>query len=194
MATITISEARARAAITTTTRVGVRKSAASVLAENVARQTTDKTYDVFLSHASVDAEIILGVKGIIQDHGYTVYIDWIDDPDLDRKNVTPETADTLRHRMNVCRSLFYTTTQNSSSSKWMPWECGYFDGKSGRAAILPVTASKTNEFDGQEYLGLYPYIVEDKGEDGKSHLWVHRSPKIYVEFGEWLNGKEPKPR
>jgi len=78
-------------------------------------------------------------------------------------------------------------------SKWMPWECGYFDGKKGRSAILPVTTSGTNMFEGQEYLGLYPYIVEDVSQDGKKHLWVHRAPKIYVEFSAWLTGKEPTP-
>ncbi len=48
-------------------------------------------------------------------------------------------------------------------------------------------------FEGQEYLGLYPYIVEDVSQDGKKHLWVHRAPKIYVEFSAWLTGKEPTP-
>jgi hypothetical protein len=191
MATITIKQARDRAAVAQA-RVGVYKSAASILAENVAKQATDKTYDVFLSHAAIDAEIILGVKGVIQDHGYSVYADWIDDPQLDRKNVTPETAGTLRSRMNLCRSLFYTTTENSPTSKWMPWECGYFDGKKGRSAILPITVTGTEAFKGQEYLGLYPYISEGTGgSDHKNRLWVNRSPDVYVEFSAWLEGKEP---
>ncbi len=84
MATITIAQARSRAAVTQS-RVGVYKSAESILTENIAQQTTTNTYDVFLSHAALDAQIVLGVKGIIQDHGYAVYIDWIDDPTLDRK-------------------------------------------------------------------------------------------------------------
>lgn len=192
MATITLTEARARAVKATQVNFGMRKTATAVLAESIASQTTDKTYDIFMSHPVLDAEVILGVKGILQDYGYSVYIDWIDDPQLDRKNVTPETASTLRNRMNLCKSLFYTTTENSPTSRWMPWECGYFDGKKSRTAILPVTAAGTDAYKGQEYLGLYPYISDGtRKSDSKKCLWVHHSPDIYVEFDSWLQGKEP---
>lgn len=30
--------------------------------------------------------------------------------------------------MRQCKSLFFVTTTNATNSKWMPWECGYFDG------------------------------------------------------------------
>ena len=192
MSTITIAEAKTRYAKSTPTHFGMTKPASAVFAEKLASQSTDKSYDVFISHAVADAEIILGVTNIIQDYGYSVYIDWIDDPQLDRNNVTPATANTLRARMNLCKSLFYTTTENSPTSKWMPWECGYFDGKKGTAAILPVTASGTEAYKGQEYLGLYPYITEGtRQSDKKKCLWVHYAQDIYVEFDSWLKGNKP---
>jgi len=73
-------------------------------------------------------------------------------------------------------------------SRWMPWEAGYFDALKGRVAILPIfeTDPGNESYTGQEYLGLYPYIVR-----GTRLLWVHSSASSYVEVSEWLNGKNP---
>jgi hypothetical protein len=41
----------------------------------------------------------------------------------------------------------------------MPWELGYFDGiKPGHVWILPLVSRSDSEFNGQEYLGLYPPV------------------------------------
>lgn len=37
-----------------------------------------KQYDIFLSHSSKDKELIAGLKLILNDLGYTVYVDWND--------------------------------------------------------------------------------------------------------------------
>lgn len=122
-------------------------------------------FDIFLSHSFLDATEILGLKTILEERKYSVYIDWIVDAQLDRALVTSETADLLRKRMKQCRSLFFATSKNHSSSKWMPWELGYFDALKGKAVIFPIAESEgTLTFSGQEYLGLYPYIT--KGTSG----------------------------
>jgi len=114
-------------------------------------------YDIFLSHAYEDAEVIAGVKVLIEQENLSVYVDWIEDPQADRSQVTARTADMLRQRMNHCRFLLFATTKASSYSKWMPWELGYFDGlRHDRVGILPIVQSAGNTFKGQEYLGLYP--------------------------------------
>lgn len=163
----------------------MQKTAGMVLDEAVRAQTTTRTYDIFLSHSFRDAELILGVKVKLERYGYSVYIDWVEDPQLDRSDVTPGTAATLRSRMDCCKSLFYSTTESSCNSKWMPWECGYVDGKRGRSAILPLTDSGTESYRGQEYLGIYPYITEApmQGQTEKI-LWVNRSSDVYCRFGE----------
>jgi hypothetical protein len=46
----------------------------------------------------------------LEDLGYSVYLDWRDDPTLDRKRVSPATAAKLRERMSASKSLFYSTT------------------------------------------------------------------------------------
>jgi hypothetical protein len=123
-------------------------------------KTPRKTYfDIFLSHATVDAAVIAGVKALLENEGMTVYVDWLEDPQLDRSRVTPATADVLRMRMNHSGYLLYASSQASSDSKWMPWELGYFDGRRpGRVGILPIVATAGAGFVGLEYLGLYPII------------------------------------
>jgi hypothetical protein len=116
-----------------------------------------KDFDVFLSHSSEDAEVIAGVKILLEREGMSVYVDWLEDPEADRSNVTPQTANMLRARMNHCGSLLYASSKSSAQSKWMPWELGYFDGRRpGCVGILPIVASAGEIFRGQEYLGLYP--------------------------------------
>lgn len=135
------------------------------------------THDVFLSHSVRDARVVLGVKKLLEARGLSVYVDWIDDKDLDRDRVSADTAARLRVRMKNSRSLIYATSRAASGSRWMPWELGFFDGRMGpeRISILPIESTRAVDFVGQEYLGLYkilekildngrnlPYVVEHK--------------------------------
>ncbi len=116
-----------------------------------------RRFDVFLSHSYEDAEVIAGVKAILENYGLSVYVDWITDKKLDRRKVTAETAQALRKRMNHCKYLVFVTSKASPKSKWMPWELGYFDGRGkGRIGILPIVENPNVSFSGQEYIGLYP--------------------------------------
>jgi hypothetical protein len=114
-----LTEAQARSAVRGQTREfaesELRKSAASVL-------TT--TFDVFLSHSFLDALAIEGVKELLEGSGLRVYVDWVEDRQLDRSQVTAETAKLLRTRMRCSQSLIFATSRTSSNSKWMPWELG----------------------------------------------------------------------
>lgn len=139
-------------------------------------------FDIFLSHAIRDAELVLGVKLVLEAAGKTVYVDWIEDPDLDRARVSGKTADLLRTRMRQCDSLFYLYSQASQGSRWMPWELGYFDGFKGNVAILPVVPDWGElDFDHEEYLQLYPKVDVVNVTDTPS-LHVNRSRRL--EFGE----------
>lgn len=115
------------------------------------------TYDIFLSHAHEDAEVITGLKILIEREGLSVYVDWIEDPTADRSLITARTANMLRERMKHCKFLLFASSKASSTSKWMPWEIGYFDGlRSEHVGILPIVQTAGGGFSGQEYLGLYP--------------------------------------
>lgn len=182
MTTFTESRVRQRAQRST----GLYRDSMTVLKEEVATAKTKSSFDIFLSHSTSDAQIILGVKGVLEDFGKSVYVDWLDDPQLDRSHVTPATAEAIRGRMRQCKSLVYVHSANSGSSKWMPWELGYFDGFNGAVAILPVTKNGES-FQGQEYLGIYPYIDEAPPKGGSvNEIWINKNSTESGRWGAWL--------
>ena len=133
-------------------------SASTILYENRQSAETKKEFDIFLSHSSSDNEIIAGITLLLQDFGYSVYVDW-NDPKLNKNNVTPGTAEILRNRMMQSKSLLYVFSENASNSKWMPWELGYFDGlKKSKIAVLPIIQHEQPSFKGTEFVGLYRYV------------------------------------
>jgi hypothetical protein len=167
MAYIRMDEARAVG------RAGVplQKSARGILTEQARAFDAALSYDVFLSHSFDDAEAIYGVKRMIEALHLTVYVDWIDDPKLDRGKVTVQTAKVLRERMKACSSLVFAHSANASHSVWMPWELGYFDGiKPHQVWILPLINNDDDEFKGQEYLGLYPPVENLSSLAGRTKL------------------------
>lgn len=134
-------------------------------------------FDVFLSYASLDWDIVYALYLELKEKNLTVYVDRVEDSHLDRSNVTKATADVLRRRMRSCKSLLFATTENLSNSKWLPWEVGYSDGHHGKVAILPIT--ELDHFVGQEYLGLYSVMEED------GYVWSEGRSKV-THIQNWL--------
>lgn len=146
-----------------------------------------KVYDIFLSHSSKDAELVEGLKLKLEDLGLSVYVDWIEDPQLDREKVTLETAVTLQKRMRQSKSLIYAYSENGAQSRWMPWELGFFDGLKGLVSILPIVSQSTSDrYVGAEFLGLYNYVVS-----GTNTMFVHKDATHYVFYTDWLRGFKP---
>lgn len=134
------------------------RSAYQVLRESTPISISEQ-FDVFLSHSLSDHVIVLGIREMLEERGIKVYVDWIQDPQLDRDNISAETADVLRQRMRASKSFLYITTANSTNSKWMPWELGYFDGfRRGSIGIVPIVQYQLEKPGGQEYLLLYPTV------------------------------------
>ncbi|MEJ2898646.1 toll/interleukin-1 receptor domain-containing protein [Acinetobacter sp. NS-4] len=167
----TQSEARSAANRAITSKFNI--SMESVLNESVDRQKQQDHFDIFLSHSIKDAELILGVKTLLEESDFTVYVDWVTDPFLERDKVNADTADVLRKRMRQCQSLIYIYTSNSKESKWMPWELGYFDGfRPEKVSVLPLAFKENEEFQGQEYLELYPKITKNDYFNKLKYAWV----------------------
>lgn len=173
-------------------------SRSTIISKNASSVAVDQndTFDIFLSHSYSDKEIIPQLKRQLELLGYSIYVDWIIDRFLSREQVNKATAEVLQQRMNQSKCLLFATSENSSNSKWMPWELGYFDGiKSKKVGILPLKKYNNGfneDFKGQEYLGLYNYI--DKATitgSSKEKLFVNENSKKYVAFDAWLNGSQP---
>lgn len=176
MTYFTKSEARSAASIGRQVQRSAGKTFDRILKEEALSAQESSTFDIFLSHAISDAELILGVKALLEKQGFKVYVDWVEDPHLNRQTVSKETADLLRRRMRQSKSLIYVATDNASSSKWMPWELGFFDGfKPGCLAIMPILETDSAIFKGQEYLNLYPVVQKNKYTNGTLDIFVEES-------------------
>jgi len=195
MPLFTTSEVRAAAfaAAGAQTETLFESRASDLLANEAVKQASVTHFDIFLSHAYNDRTTVIGVYSILRSMGFSVYVDWIHDPKLSRTLVTPSTAALLRKRMRQSDSLMYATTQSSTNSKWMPWECGFFDGHDGHVAILPVVASSTSTYSGQEYLGLYPIAAKNPYSSGRNQLWIHNQNNMSssVYYDQWIRGQNP---
>jgi hypothetical protein len=208
MALFTINEIR-EAAISATGAMrfapdAVIANRAETLFENSAveaRRGAIQHFDIFLSHAYSDKIVVAGLYSVLTATGFSVYVDWIHDRHrLDRNHVTAANAAILRERMHQSDALFYATTQNHVTSKWMPWECGYFDGydsetdeapiQPGHVAILPVVQSSYSTVRGQEYLGLYP--TAQKGSLRRRNVNIHNQVTgHYLHFDLWVQDGHP---
>lgn len=165
------------------------KTASKKLIAESKKFDSEKSYDIFLSHSYLDAAEIYILKTIIESFGFSIYVDWIENGVFNRNSVTKETAKLLKDRIVNCRCLFFTTSENSPKSVWMPWELGYFDGQKGKVAILPISKefTDTEKYIGQEYLGLYPYItINQASKTGKVTLYIHENEKTYINLESWL--------
>lgn len=132
----------------------IRESIQASMRSPLKKSYTDH-YDVFLSHSHNDEKIALGIKRILENKGKTVYIDYVNDAHTSDEKVSAATAKLLKDRMDNCSELIYVHTQNSTLSKWCPWELGYFDKKSGRISVAFVDDFTWTTLS-QEYLQLYP--------------------------------------
>lgn len=162
-----------------------------VFLESTVRFDASQKYDLFISHSFSDKELVSGLYELFQRAGYKVYIDWIEDQGLNRFLVTSETASTIKTRIKASKGMAYISTNNSSSSKWCPWELGVADGMKDRVCIFPIMYSS---FKGQEYLGLYPYLeYEMNSGTGKYDFWIYNQndrSKV-VNLHSWLTGISP---
>jgi hypothetical protein len=154
-----------------------------------ARQSKPTTYDIFLSHSFLDKSEVKGLYLELTSYGYSVYVDWIVDPQLDRSNVTKASAELIRNRMKSSKSLLLAISTNADLSKWIPWELGFVDGNTNKCAIIPVSKERIppKAFKGKEYLKLYPFIKKHPLENQtKGSLWVIESEYKYSLFKKWF--------
>lgn len=153
------------------------------------------SFDIFLSHSFLDKDEVEGLYLELTRLGYTVYVDWIIDPHLDRNNVTKATATVIRGRLESSSSLLLAISVNAAISKWMPWELGYVDGHTKKCAVMPVSRSDNapNSYQGIEYLSLYPFIKKVPAQGLGNKLFVIEERLKYIIFDNWLKyGEQPK--
>ena len=138
-------------------RAPLQKSAMVVEAARVENKAT-----AFLCHSHKDQRLAKGVQGYLQDKGWQVYIDWEDLSMPDQPNRA--TAERIKKRIRELTWFLFLATENSTASRWCPWEIGYADGtKKGRAIQILQTRDNNGQYFGNEYLQLYDRVELSQG-------------------------------
>ena len=147
-------------------------------------------FDIFLSHSYNDKALVVGLRAEIINAGFSVYVDWIDDPQLDRANVSRDSVKLVRTRMMYCKSMIYAFSDNAASSIWMPWELGFMDGVKEKVTILQINEISENNkinYEGREYLKLYKILDLSNG----NLLVKSNNSNNITAYREWLGGMDP---
>jgi hypothetical protein len=160
----------------------------------------DAEFDVFLSHAAADAELVDEAAQRLKDAGISVYVDRTEDTQLDRSAVTRETAAVLRRRMRACRILVLAVTKRSARSRWIPWELGYFDGHAGEVFVYPLDHDVRSYGTGQEYLDLYDRLEPESAATTlnarltllRGALFRKADAAATIDYGKHLGGQLPQ--
>lgn len=118
--------------------------------------------DVFLAHSNLDRDHVERTVALFKNLGATAYTDY-SDASLPAQ-VTTETARTLRERIAAAQKFVLLASTNIKQSRWTPWELGLADGlKGGRnVCLLPISGDVSVCAVDQEYLRLYPTLVEEQ--------------------------------
>lgn len=103
---------------------------------HVNQQALYQSYDIFLSHSSLDVKELLELKQILNKQNLVVYIDWINDEVmLNRPNQNEDTWRALELRMRQSKMLLYVMTDNSIRSPYTEREVNYFKSLSKRVVV-----------------------------------------------------------
>jgi len=146
-------------------------------------------FDVFLSHRYLDKELVSGLYTQLTSYGLTVYVDWVEDSELDRSHVTPANAKRIRERIKSSRAVLFAVSPNTGESVWMPWEAGVGDGAGKKVAVIPVVADANlaAQTVNQEYLGLYPTVDHVEADNHRPTFWVNFSDKTFHSLRAWIS-------
>lgn len=107
----------------------------------------------FLCHSHNDRPLVEKLILIFASSGNDLYVDW-QDHTLPAQPIR-ETAEKIQSKIRDLDLFLYLATQNSSTSKWCPWEIGYGDAAKGKEKILIIPTHTASGTAGQEYLNLY---------------------------------------
>ena len=83
-------------------------------------QVDEPKYDVFLSQATRDKEVVLGVYAtLVDDLGLKVFCDWLEAPDSDHSITTVREAALLREKLGASTALVFIDSDHAAASTWM---------------------------------------------------------------------------
>lgn len=142
----------------------LRNAASQTKPQNFAKSFDEalakKLDTAFLCHSHKDKLLAEGLQNLLMRNGWNVYIDWQDTDMPD----TPDQVTAARIKLQISTNewFIFLATNNSTASRWCPWEIGYADSEKQHDKILLVATRDDNNWYGNEYLNLYRRISTTK--------------------------------
>ncbi len=136
---------------------------------------------LFLSHSHKDRDLVLSIKKFLESRGIAVYVDWLDEGMPEETSA--ETAKAIKGKIESNNKFAVIVTENSKSSKWVPWELGFADKAKTLDNVLIIPISEASrEFTGVEYMRIY-YCLEFY-----KSAWIawRADPASIVPIENWL--------
>ena len=120
---------------------------------------------VFISHKHDDLNDLAGIIGLLEKLFHVeIYIDSRDESMPEQ--TCGKTAALIKENIKNCDKFILLATDKAIESKWCNWELGFGDAikyKEGQIAIFPLGNSPGEQYKGNEYMQIYPYIVYRDG-------------------------------
>ena len=158
--------------------------------DSIRKSLDDK--NLFLSHQMSDLAPAKAAVNLLERHGASVYLD-VEDASLQASSPN-QIAARLRNAIRACRRLVVIVTDNTQTSRWIPWEMGIADQQFGdsRVALLPIKPQSysAEDWTQQSYFNLYARI-EPSGA-GTSPTWLVKTLQgNWVPLTQWINDTRP---
>jgi hypothetical protein len=159
-------------------KAGIRTFSA-VVNKALNESKVGKKVSIFLSHSHKDKEMI--EAGIVYFDGLpiSIFVDWADETMPEATNGV--TAAKIKKKIKENKKFVLLATNNAVVSKWCNWELGIGDIEkysTDNIAIIPL-ADNNGNWDGNEYLQIYPRIEDADSEKYKGQY------KIIYPNGQW---------
>jgi hypothetical protein len=129
------------------------RRASQPVAKTLTEARARRLKTVFLCHSHRDSELVEGLVTLLQEAGWSAYVDWADAQMPEKPNRT--TAARLQEKIGELDYFLFLATANSMSSRWCPWEIGYANGKMSIDRIIVCATTDGTITNGTEYLDLY---------------------------------------
>lgn len=141
---------------------------------------SQKEYDVFLSHSSLDSDLVLQLMSILNSKGLTVYVDWVEDQTALKRDLTSaDTAKVLIERIKSSKAILYVKTSQSALSLWTPWELGYAQAIGKKITVLEIeyiagTPQYLDIYEKSKLLEDGHIMVDDEDEILPIETWINK--------------------
>ncbi|EKO3838927.1 toll/interleukin-1 receptor domain-containing protein [Vibrio harveyi] len=139
----------------------------------------------FLCHSHKDHTLAKGLQNLLNEQGWEVYIDWLDEELPSSPN--KETAEKIKLKIAQTDWFLFLATHNSTSSRWCPWEIGYADSVQKHEKIIVIpTVDDNGRWHGNEYLQLYRKLTDASNSFTNKKGYAVFEPNMR-KGGEWVD-------